>query len=48
MIEKVTGGKTFYWKGRYHDNMISRDGFETELNVLEKFKPSINSDFSIF
>ena len=46
MIEKVTGGKTFYWKGRYHDNMISRDTLETELNVLEKFKPSINSEFS--
>ena len=46
MIEIVTGGKTFYWKGRYHDNMISRDTLETELNVLEKFKPSINSEFS--
>ena len=46
MIEKVSGGKTFYWKGRYHDNMISRDTLETELNVLEKFKPSINSEFS--
>ena len=46
MIEKVNGGKTFYWKGRYHDNMISRDTLETELNVLEKFEPSINSEFS--
>ena len=46
MIEKVSGGKTFYWKGRYHENMISRDTLETELNVLEKFKPSINSEFS--
>ena len=45
MIEKVTGGKTFYWKARYHDNMISRDTLETELNVLEKFEPSINSEF---
>ena len=46
MIEKVTGGKTFYWKGKYHDNMISRDTLATELNVLEKFNPVLNSDFS--
>lgn len=46
MIEKVIGGKTFFWKGRYHDNMISRDTLATELNVLEKFEPSINSEFS--
>ena len=46
MVERVMGGKTFYWKGRYHDNMISRDTLATELNVLEKFKPSINSEFS--
>ena len=46
MIEKVIGGKTFYWKGKYHDNMISRDTLSTELNVLEKFNPVLNSDFS--
>lgn len=46
MIEKVIGGKTFFWKGRYHDNMINRDTLATELNVLEKFEPSINSEFS--
>jgi len=46
MVERVMGGKTFYWKGRYHDNMISRDTLATELNVLENFKPSINPEFS--
>ena len=46
MIQIIKGGKTFYWKGRYHDNMISRDTLETELNVLENFEPSINSEFS--
>ena len=46
MIEKVIGGKTFYWKGKYHENMISRDTLATELNVLEKFNPVLNSDFS--
>ena len=46
MIEKVIGGKTFYWKGKYHDNMISRDTLATELNVLEKFNPVLNANFS--
>ena len=46
MIEKVTGGKTFYWKGKYHENMINRDTIVTELNVLEKFNPVLNPEFS--
>ena len=46
MIEKVTGGKTFYWKGKYHQNMINRDTITTELNVLEKFNPVLNPVFS--
>jgi sugar/nucleoside kinase (ribokinase family) len=46
MIEKVVGGKTFYWKGKYHENMNSRDTITTELNVLERFNPIVNSEFS--
>ena len=46
MIEKVTGGKTFYWKGKYHENMINRETITTELNVLEKFNPVLNPEFS--
>ena len=45
MIEIIKGGKTFYWKGKYHENMIGRDTLSTELNVLEKFNPIINSEF---
>ncbi len=46
MIEIIKGGKTFYWKGKYHENMIGRDTLSTELNVLEKFNPIINSEFT--
>ena len=46
MIEIIKGGRTFYWKGKYHENMIGRDTLSTELNVLEKFDPIINSEFS--
>tara|TARA_X000000950_G_scaffold276357_1_gene364137 strand:- start:1084 stop:1995 length:912 start_codon:yes stop_codon:yes gene_type:complete len=45
MIEIIKGGKTFYWKGKYHENMISRDTLSTELNVLERFNPIVNSEF---
>ena len=45
-IEIIKGGKTFYWKGKYHENMKGRDTLSTELNVLEKFNPIINSEFS--
>lgn len=33
------GQKSFFWSGRYHDNMITRDTLATELNVLADFDP---------
>ncbi len=38
-ISVVPGEKSFYWSGRYHDNMNIRDTLCTELNVLAGFKP---------
>ena len=35
------GEKSFFWSGRYHDNMNQRDTLITELNVLETFDPII-------
>lgn len=46
MIQIIAGEKTFYWKGKYHENMIGRDTLVTELNVLEKFNPKVNTEFS--
>lgn len=40
-IEIVKQGKTFYWKGKYHNDMNSRDTLVTELNVLEHFNPVV-------
>jgi sugar/nucleoside kinase (ribokinase family) len=42
-IEHVDGGKTFFWKGRYHDNMNSRDTLDTQLNVFETFQPKLSA-----
>ena len=40
-VEQVQGGKSFYWKGRYHDNMNKRDTLDTQLNVLADFNPVV-------
>lgn len=37
--------KTFFWSGKYHDNMNSRETLITELNVLEHFDPIIPTDY---
>ncbi len=39
-IERARG-KTFHWKGRYHENMKDRDTLETSLNVFQHFDPVI-------
>ena len=39
-IERAAG-KTFHWRGRYHENMKDRDTLETSLNVFEHFNPAI-------
>ena len=40
-IEVVKDGKTFFWSGKYHNNMNQRDTLITELNVLEYFNPVV-------
>lgn len=44
-VEKVVGGKTFFWSGRYHDDMNTRTTLETQLNVLENFTPVIPENY---
>ncbi|MFM2231227.1 MAG: Bifunctional protein HldE [Bacteroidota bacterium] len=44
-LEIVQGGKTFFWSGRYHNDMNSRDTLATELNVLADFNPIVPEDF---
>ena len=44
-IEIVPGGKTFFWKGRYHNDLNKRDTLQTELNVLADFKPRVPTTF---
>ncbi|PQJ80227.1 PfkB family carbohydrate kinase [Polaribacter porphyrae] len=44
-IEIIKEGKTFFWSGKYHNDMNSRDTLITELNVLENFKPVVPEAF---
>ncbi len=44
-IEIVPGGKTFFWSGKYHNDMNSRDTLVTELNVLADFNPKVPEDY---
>lgn len=40
-LEIKQGEKSFFWHGKYHMDMNSRDTLVTELNVLESFEPKI-------
>ncbi|WP_166385657.1 PfkB family carbohydrate kinase [Polaribacter sp. 11A2H] len=44
-IEVDKEGKTFFWSGKYHNDMNSRDTLITELNVLETFTPVVPENF---
>jgi sugar/nucleoside kinase (ribokinase family) len=44
-MQIIEGEKSFFWSGRYHDNMIGRDTLVTELNVLADFDPIIPSNY---
>ena len=44
-LEIVKGGKTFFWSGKYHNDLNSRDTLATELNVLADFQPRVPQDF---
>jgi sugar/nucleoside kinase (ribokinase family) len=37
--------KSFFWAGRYHDNMNARDTLDTQLNVLADFDPVIPKSY---
>lgn len=37
--------KSFYWSGRYHTDMNSRDTLDTQLNVLADFNPVVPESY---
>jgi sugar/nucleoside kinase (ribokinase family) len=44
-VEVVPDGKSFFWSGRYHLDMNTRDTLVTDLNVLAQFDPKIPDSY---
>ncbi len=44
-LEVVPGGKTFFWSGKYHNDLNMRDTLATELNVLADFEPKVPENY---
>jgi len=44
-VEVVEDKKSFFWAGKYHDNMNSRDTLVTDLNVLADFDPVLPESY---
>jgi len=38
-------GKTFFWSGKYHDNLNDRTTLATDLNVFADFRPRLPESF---
>jgi sugar/nucleoside kinase (ribokinase family) len=41
-VERVPGGRTFFWSGRYSANLNVRETLVTDLNVFERFEPKLS------
>jgi sugar/nucleoside kinase (ribokinase family) len=41
-VERVAGGKTFFWEGEYGWDLNSRETIDTQLNVFETFQPKLS------
>ncbi len=44
-LKIVEDGKTFFWAGKYHENMNQRDTLQTDLNVLDDFDPELPDSY---
>lgn len=44
-LQKIPGGKTFRWTGRYEPNMNDRETLDVQLNVFGKFDPVLSEDY---
>lgn len=44
-VQVKEGEKSFFWSGKYHNDMNSRDTLVTELNVLADFDPIIPDSY---
>ena len=43
-VERVPGGRTFFWKGKYGWDLGTRDTLDTQLGVFEAFAPKLSAE----
>jgi sugar/nucleoside kinase (ribokinase family) len=41
-VERIAGGKTFFWRGKYGWDLNSRETLDTQLGVFEGFQPKLS------
>ena len=44
-VATIAGEKTFFWSGKYHNDLNTRTTLDTQLNVLTKFDPKVPEQF---
>jgi sugar/nucleoside kinase (ribokinase family) len=44
-VDVIEDEKSFFWSGKYHEDMNTRDTLITDLNVLEKFDPQVPATY---
>lgn len=45
-LEQSKDQKSFFWSGKYHNDMNTRDTLDTQLNVLENFDPKVPAAYA--
>src|SRR4030095_11929198 len=45
-VEMVKDKKSFFWSGRYHEDMNTRETLVTDLNVLADFNPKLPDSYN--
>jgi len=43
-VERIAGGKTFFWRGEYGWDLNSRETLDTQLGVFEGFAPKLSPE----
>jgi sugar/nucleoside kinase (ribokinase family) len=41
-VERISGGRTFFWSGKYGSDLNSRETVDTQLGVFEHFEPGLS------
>ena len=44
-VDQLEGERTFFWSGKYHNDLNTRTTLDTQLNVLTKFNPKVPDIF---